>query len=339
MTVEEVAARPGARSRRARLRRLRAGARVEPAPSTSTTSSRARSGRSRATPPCWPAGAPAARTSWSTRSRTSTEASFDSPSCWPRRRTGSSSSATTTRASTAGDSPTCAGCWGWPPTCPAFGASTSPSTTAARRPSSRARSGWWSTTRSASRRRSGRARARPAGSSWRRRRSASDPLPRLLAAWPRDGSSRAVLARTGASCSRPWRPAWPAGSRSGRTGVPLPLEDPRVDGLVAAAASSTVRAPDRRASRSRRRARARVPPTPRAPTPDDPDPEPTWTDAEIAAAVTGWAVRIAPADDLAAAIADARARLAELRRPDAPSRWPPRTPRRASSGTTSRSSA
>ena len=59
-----------------------------------------------------------------------------------------------------------------------------------------------------------------------------------------------------------------------------------------------------------------MPPT-AAPTPDDPDPEPTWTDAEIAAAVTAWAVRIAPADDLAGAVADARARLAELRRPDA----------------------
>jgi superfamily I DNA/RNA helicase len=33
--------------------------------------------------------------------------------------------------------------------------------------------------------------------------------------------------------------------------------------------------------------------------------------------VIGWAVRLAPGDDLAGAIADARARLATLRRPDA----------------------
>jgi superfamily I DNA/RNA helicase len=99
-------------------------------------------------------------------------------------------------------------------------------------------------------------------------------------------------------------------------GVPLPLEDPRVDGLVAAAASS----PSPLAAAARVVAAARLPagslPS-AAPTPDDPDPEPTWTDAEVAAAVTAWAVRIAPDDDLAGAIARARARLAELRRPDA----------------------
>jgi DNA helicase-2/ATP-dependent DNA helicase PcrA len=99
-------------------------------------------------------------------------------------------------------------------------------------------------------------------------------------------------------------------------GVPLPLEDPRVDGLIAAAASSTSPLP----VAARVVAAARLPAgalPPAAPTPDDPDPEPTWTDAEIASAVTAWAVRLAPDEDLAKAIADARARLAELRRPDA----------------------
>ncbi|MCU0314887.1 MAG: ATP-dependent helicase, partial [Solirubrobacteraceae bacterium] len=143
-----------------------------------------------------------------------------------------------------------------------------------------------------------------------------DPLPRLLAAWPADGSSRAVLART----RRELLPAVAACLAGGiafrADGVPLPLEDPRVDGLVAAAASS----PSPLAAAARVVAAARLPagslPS-AAPTPDDPDPEPTWTDAEVAAAVTAWAVRIAPDDDLAGAIARARARLAELRRPDA----------------------
>jgi len=145
---------------------------------------------------------------------------------------------------------------------------------------------------------------------------ATDPLPRLLAAWPPDGTSRAVLART----RRELLPAVAACLAGGiafrADGVPLPLEDPRVDGLVAAAASSPSPLPvaARVVAAARRHAGTLRPATP---TPDDPDPEPTWTDAEIAAAVTGWAVRLAPADNLAKAIADARARLAELRRPDA----------------------
>jgi superfamily I DNA/RNA helicase len=144
---------------------------------------------------------------------------------------------------------------------------------------------------------------------------ATDPLPRLLAAWPQDGTSRAVLART----RRELLPAVAACLAGGiafrADGVPLPLEDARVDGLVAAAASSRSALPV--AARVVAAARAGGVPPPAAPTPEDPDPETTWTDAEIAAAVTGWAVRLAPDEDLAGAIARARARLAELRRPDA----------------------
>ncbi len=143
----------------------------------------------------------------------------------------------------------------------------------------------------------------------------TDPLPRLLGAWPADDTTRAVLART----RRELLPAVAACLAGGiafrADGVPLPLEDPRVDGLVAAAASSPSPLPI--AARVVAAARAGAVPPPAAPTPDDPDPEPAWTDAEIAAAVTAWAVRIAPANDLAGAIARARARLADLRRPDA----------------------
>ena len=144
----------------------------------------------------------------------------------------------------------------------------------------------------------------------------TDPLPRLLAAWPADDTTRAVLART----RRELLPAVAACLAGGiafrADGVPLPLEDARVDGVVAAAASSPSPLPI--PARVVAAARAGGVPPPAASTPDDPDPEPAWTDAEIAAAVTAWAVRLAPDDDLATAIADARARLAELRRPDAP---------------------
>jgi hypothetical protein len=54
-----------------------------------------------------------------------------------------------------------------------------------------------------------------------------------------------------------------------------------------------------------------------APPPDDPDPEPAWALEQLRAALVGWAVRLPPGVGLAAAIADARARLAELRTPDA----------------------
>ena len=144
---------------------------------------------------------------------------------------------------------------------------------------------------------------------------ATDPLPRLLAAWPPDGTSRAVLART----RRELLPAVAACLAGGiafrADGVPLPLDDARVDGLVAAAAASPSRFPVAARVVAAARSRGALPPA--AATPDDPDAEPAWTDAEIGAAVTAWAVRLAPDDNLASAIADARARLAELRRADA----------------------
>ena len=148
----------------------------------------------------------------------------------------------------------------------------------------------------------------------------TDPLPRLLAAWPSDGSSRAVLARTRRELLPAVAACLDGGVAFRADGVPLPLEDPRVDGLVAAAAASPSSLPVAARVVAAARSRGAGPSDgrrPGTPTPDDVDPEPTWTDSEIASAVTGWAVRIAPANDLARAVADARARLAELRRPDA----------------------
>ncbi|HSW42480.1 MAG TPA: ATP-dependent helicase, partial [Patescibacteria group bacterium] len=114
----------------------------------------------------------------------------------------------------------------------------------------------------------------------------TDPLPRLLAAWPQDGTSRAVLART----RRELLPAVAACLAGGiafrADGVALPIEDARVDGLVAAASSGPSALPI--AARVVASARKGVAPHPATPTPDDPDPEPPWTSAEVAAAVTGW---------------------------------------------------
>ncbi len=144
----------------------------------------------------------------------------------------------------------------------------------------------------------------------------TNPLPRLLAAWPRDGTSRAVLARTRRELLPAVAACLGAGIPFRADGVTLPLEDARVDDLVRAAVSSPsllpVAARVVAAARGRRAGQAPV-----APTPEEPDPEPAWTDAELAAAVTSWAVGLAPGEDLGSAVADARARLAALRRPDA----------------------
>jgi superfamily I DNA/RNA helicase len=160
-------------------------------------------------------------------------------------------------------------------------------------------------------------------------------LSRLLAAWPDDGGRRAVLART----RRELRPlvgeALALGVPFRADGVALPLDDPRIDPLVAAATAD--RRPLPAAARVAMPLRGSEPaaggmPTPALaspPTvaggppaetplgPDDPEPEPSWTLDELRAALVGWAVALAPGADLAAEIAAARVRLAALRTPDA----------------------
>ena len=104
--------RPGGRSARAGLRRLRARGRArrggldfDDLVLRAIARARARIRR------CSAAGAALRATCSSTRSRTSTAPSSASRCCSRRRRTGSSSSATTTSRSTAGDSPTSGGSW------------------------------------------------------------------------------------------------------------------------------------------------------------------------------------------------------------------------------------
>ncbi len=176
---------------------------------------------------------------------------------------------------------------------------------------------------------------------------------RLLLAWPEDGSRRAILART----RRELLPAVAAcleGNVPFRAdGISLPLDDPRVDVLVAQAdadprplpaavrlatpppypairpdgrtpATASLAVP-RDAAEAAGLAVASAVPTahdaapgaaPEA-APGPSDPEPPWTLEELRAALVGWAVALPPGTGLAVAIADARARLARLRRPDA----------------------
>ncbi len=182
-------------------------------------------------------------------------------------------------------------------------------------------------------------------------------VPRLLAAWPPDDTSRAILART----RRELLPAVAACLRAGvpfrADGVPLPLDDPRIDGMVARAAADPRRLPvaarlawprddgpagghrpedgvpllvglalpepddpgSDQLGRSLQDSDAPHPDQPGGvlPEPGQPDQEPSWTLDELRAALVGWAIGLHPDTDLRRAIADARSRLATLRRPDA----------------------
>ena len=165
-----------------------------------------------------PAGDRGAPTCWSTRSRTSTPASSGWRCSWPPRRTASSSSATTTRASTGGASPTCAGCFVSPTRCRACGGWIWPSTTAARRRSWRARSAWWSTTGSASQRRSAPVPGRQGG--WCSLPRSPEPLlwrPCSGDGHPTGRAAQSWRERGGSSCRR-WRPALRPTCRSAPTG-------------------------------------------------------------------------------------------------------------------------
>ena len=149
--------------------------------------------------------------------------------------------------------------------------------------------------------------------------SAADDVDRaaaILASWPNDGGTRAVLARTN-------RELLPVVAAALRLNVPfraaeltLPIESPIVDELLASAreagpANQALIALGRLAERSLVRT------DPRASGPDGD--EQRAERHSVAAALLGWAA--APAcrslDDLAAAIQATRDRLTELRRDDA----------------------
>jgi superfamily I DNA/RNA helicase len=149
--------------------------------------------------------------------------------------------------------------------------------------------------------------------------SAADDVDRaaaVLGSWPDDGGARAVLARTN-------RELLPVVAAAIRLGVPfrapdvaLPIESPLVDELLGEAAARDAfqvavvaigalveREPARRGSE-------------REPEPDDDGGGPGR--GAIAAALQAWAAQVRTTGELRDAVAATRARLAELRRDDAP---------------------
>jgi superfamily I DNA/RNA helicase len=132
----------------------------------------------------------------------------------------------------------------------------------------------------------------------------------LLAAWPADTSTRAVLARTN-------RELLPAVAAAIELGVPfrapairLLLDSALLDEVLARAAATPADLP-----LLVRLARVRLSPAPPA-DPSGPDDE-SWTWPEICSAVLAWAAAFPSLEALVAAVTERRDRLAVLRRDDA----------------------
>jgi len=153
-------------------------------------------------------------------------------------------------------------------------------------------------------------------------RVAEEPttLRRLLAAWPTDGSTRAILTRTN-------RELLPAVSAALDLGMPfrapalrLLLDSPLVDEVLAGAATDGSSLPLLVRLGRVRASPPALPPRPAAPPPPGPDAddENTWTWAEACAAVIAWAAPYRDLGSFGAAVAERRQRLAALRRDDAP---------------------
>jgi superfamily I DNA/RNA helicase len=119
---------------------------------------------------------------------------------------------------------------------------------------------------------------------------------RILSSWPDDGSSRAILARTNAELRPAVAAALDLGLPFRAPGVELIVERPDVERLLTLAAETE---PDLPLLARLARVRASDP-------------------SDAATALVAWAAAVARLEDLVAAVAAVRARLAELRRDDAP---------------------
>ena len=139
---------------------------------------------------------------------------------------------------------------------------------------------------------------------------------RILAAWPHDDRSRAILARTNRELAAAAVAAIDAGRPFRASGVELILESSLVDEVLQRIALETSDAQPLllRAAQVRTAIlaeAARMAPDETA----DPD---ASTRADVAEAILGWAARFETLDELIAAIDVARERLTALRRDDAP---------------------
>jgi superfamily I DNA/RNA helicase len=144
-------------------------------------------------------------------------------------------------------------------------------------------------------------------------RDASDDVVRVaraMGSWPGDGSTRAVLARTNRELLVPVVVAVDRGWAFRAPELALPIEDPRLDGLLDRAAAIDA-APLVAIAQVRAECRAAEAAKP----PDNPD-EPA--EGDLGTALLGWAAAAPTVEALRAAVATFRERLAALRRDDAP---------------------
>jgi len=134
---------------------------------------------------------------------------------------------------------------------------------------------------------------------------------RAMASWPDDGSTRAALARTNRELLVPVVVAVERGWAFRAPDIALPIEDPRLDGLLDRAAGAGKAHPLVALGRLRAECRAAEAANP----PENPD---EHTEADLTTALLGWAAPLPSLAALRDAVARFRERLHALRRDDAP---------------------
>jgi superfamily I DNA/RNA helicase len=146
-------------------------------------------------------------------------------------------------------------------------------------------------------------------------------IKRAMASWPPDDTTRAVLARTNRELLVAVVAALDLEIPFRAPELALAIEDPRLDGLLERAAAEAQAdgdhvpgMPDRGPLPALGRLRAALRAQEAASPPDDVDAE---TEVDLVTALLGWAAAHPSIAGLRAALADRRARLAELRRDDA----------------------
>jgi UvrD-like helicase C-terminal domain len=146
-------------------------------------------------------------------------------------------------------------------------------------------------------------------------------MTRILDSWPDDGGTRAILARTNRELLPALAVALERGIPFNAPGLVTPLDDPRVAGLLDAVAAR----PDApgtplliRLGRLRGHLTTGTEDTSEAPDSGTTDDDATFSLAELVDALIGWAAPFPDLPTFAAAVRAGAARLAELRRDDAP---------------------
>ena len=147
---------------------------------------------------------------------------------------------------------------------------------------------------------------------------------RAMTSWPADGTTRAVLARTNRELLVAVLAALDLGIPFRAPDLPLALEDPRLDVLLDRAEAGAGVEPGRTPDPASTADPGRLPALGRlrdvvrsAEAMSPPDDADEATEGDLATSLLGWAAAHPSIAGLRAAVADRRARLAELRRDDA----------------------